>query len=64
MIATSTAECTCQLHTCYSCRRQEIDAKALAIVERELQYGDEAHAWYVAERYRYPAINNLALEML
>ena len=58
----ATVECTCQLRTCYSCRRQEIDATALAIVERELQYGDEDHAWYVAESYRYPAINKLAFE--
>lgn len=63
MIATST-ECACKLRTCYSCRRQEIDATALAIVARELKYGDENHAWYVAERYRYPAINALAFEML
>lgn len=62
MITLATAECTCQLRTCYSCRRQEIDTKALAIVARELNYGDEDHAWYVAETYRYPAINALANE--
>ena len=63
MSTLNTAECTCQSRDCYSCRRQEIDANALRIIEREMQYGDSEHAEYVAACYRYPAINALAFEL-
>jgi hypothetical protein len=61
--------CQCESHACYECRRLEIDMKALAIVERERRICDgmqgfdiEAHAWRMAEQYRYNAINALAFE--
>jgi len=56
-------DCSCKSRDCYDCRRQEIDATALLIIEREMQYGDSEHAEYVASVYRYREINNLAIEL-
>lgn len=64
-------DCDCAKRTCYDCRRQEIDAKALAIVEREIKYCSgmwskfdvQAHAWRMADQYRSKAINDLAFEL-
>ena len=61
-------DCQCGSHACYDCRRQEIDIKALAIVERErricagMNFDVEAHAWKMAQQYRCDAINALAFE--
>lgn len=64
-------DCTCAQVTCYLCRRQAIDATALAIVEREIRwctgmtgFDIQAHAWRMAGDYRSKAINALAMEFL
>lgn len=62
--------CTCEAKTCYDCRRQEIDQRAHAIVEREIKictdmgFDVEAHAWNMAAQYRDHAINELAWEFV
>jgi len=64
-------DCTCGERTCYACRRQEIDATALRIVDREIVYCTgmwskfdvQAHAWRMADQYRCQAINKLAFEL-
>lgn len=64
-------ECTCKSHTCYSCRRQVIDATAERIAERELRlckgmsgFVVEAHAWRMANDWRCKAITSLAFELM
>ena len=63
-------DCTCREHTCYDCRRQDIDARALGIVDREIRICTgmdmdvEKHAWEQANLFRTNAINALAFEFL
>lgn len=60
-------ECACG--TCYGCERKAIDDMALYIYAREMRICDgmmtdaklRAHAQRMADQYRYPRINALAL---
>ena len=67
--ATTATECACKKDTCYSCRRQHIDATAARIFEREIRictgmtgFNVTEHAHRMAARYRTSAINALAFE--
>ena len=55
-----TRKCTeakrCHRTTCYDCRRYLIDTTAARMLEQGMSQGD-------VDRYRYPAINALALEI-